>query len=315
MTSRVMVGVKAGDYFGGSSEPESFQMTPESSAFLATTLRFQDVGTAEIAYRTYGEGPPLLCIHGWPLSGLTFRKMIPRLAQHFTCIVADSPGGGETRWKDDHDFSFTGQANSYARFVDALGLKSLSVLAHDTGATIARQLALTIGPRVEKLVLIGTELPGHRPPFIPMFQQASRLPGSTAVFRTLLRSQAFRESSMGLGGCFVDKRLIGGEFHEHFIAPLLASPRKMEGQLRYMRGVDWQLVDGLRERHREIEASVLLIWGEDDRIFPPALAAAMAPQFTDCRGFLQVPGAALFAHEEKPDAVTGHALGFLRAQA
>src|SRR5262245_49534224 len=103
---------------------------------------FADVGSARIAWRTVGRGEPLLLIHGWPLSSFSFRKLLPRLAERFTCVLPDTPGLGETEWRDETDFRFAGQAESLRRFVDALGLASYSVLAFDTGATIARQLAL-----------------------------------------------------------------------------------------------------------------------------------------------------------------------------
>ena len=71
-----------------------------------------DVGTAQLAYRREGSGPALLLIHGWPLTGATWRKVLPRLAERFTCIVPDSPGLGDTRWSDAHDFGFASQANA-----------------------------------------------------------------------------------------------------------------------------------------------------------------------------------------------------------
>ena len=288
-------------------------MTAESTSFLAAAARIQDVGSAQISYRTFGKGPPLLFIHGWPLTAFTFRQMIGPLAEHFTCYLPDSPGLGESRWTEEHDFSFSGQAQAYVRFVDALGLQSFHLLAHDTGATIARQLALLVGSRASKLVLIGTEIPGHRPPFIPMYQTLTGLPFARPTFQLLLRSAAFRRSSLGLGGCFVDHRLLEGDFHAQFIAPLLADGRKMTGGIRYLRGIDWKLVDGLAQRHKEIKGPVLLIWGEEDPIFPVARAEQMIPQFADCRGLKRVPGAALFVHEEKPEAVSEHALLFLRS--
>src|SRR5262245_58614658 len=102
-------------------------MSPDARAFLDAPLSFQDVGTAEIAYRKLGAGPPLLFIHGWPLSGFTFRHLLPRLSQSFTCIVPDSPGAGDTRSRGNHDFSFRGQAAAYARFVDRIGLGAFDV--------------------------------------------------------------------------------------------------------------------------------------------------------------------------------------------
>jgi haloalkane dehalogenase len=238
---------------------------------------------------------------------------VPRLATRFRCIVCDTPGAGDTRWKPDHPFAFRGQAEAYARVVDELHLDELDVLAHDTGATIARELPLIVGKRVRKLVMINTEIPGHRPPWIQTFQRLTALPGSTAVLRMMLRSARFRRSGAGFGGCFVDPLLMEGEFHDQFVAPLIASSERTRGQIRYLRGIDWALVDGLAQRHREIAAETLFIWGEDDPTFPLALAEAMVPQLSRCAGVRVVPRAKLFAHEERPDPVADHALAFLTA--
>ncbi len=270
-----------------------------------------DVGTAQIAFRREGTGSPLLLLHGWPLTGATWRKVLPRLAERFTCIVPDSPGLGETRWSDAHDFGFAAQANVYARFVEQLGFTNLAVLAHDTRATLARQLSLLLGEKVKKLVLIDTEIPGHRPPFIPLFQTVTRAPGAGFGFRQLLRSRAFVRSPMGFGGVFVNQDLLRGEFHDLFIAPLIRDARKMEGVVRYLQGIDWAMVDGFAQRHAEISAKTLLVWGEDDGIFPIARAEPMVGQFKHCVGLKRIAGAALLPHEEKPNETLDHVLPFL----
>jgi haloalkane dehalogenase len=270
-----------------------------------------DVGASRIAWRRAGRGEPLVLIHGWPLSSESFRKVLPALAERFTCYLPDTPGLGETEWSDRTDFRFAGQAESLRRFTAALGLERYAILAFDTGATIARQIALTDASRVRRLVLLNTEMPGHRPPFIPLFQKTSGLPGSRAAMRTLLGSRALRRTRLGFGGTFVDLDLLDGEFARAFVAPLLADPRRLEGAIRYLRGIDWELVDGLAIRHREIAAPILLVWGEDDPTFPIARARAMAAGMPSCRGLVAVPGARLFVHEERPDAVTSAAIPFL----
>jgi pimeloyl-ACP methyl ester carboxylesterase len=199
-----------------------------------------DVGSARIAWRSVGRGEPLLLIHGWPLSSSSFGRILPRLAERFTCWLPDTPGLGETEWHEGTDFRFAAQAETLRRFVvDSLGLASYSILASDTGGTIARQLALVDPRRVSRLVLLNTEIPGHRPPFIPLFQRTLGLPGSRLAMRALLRSRALRRSPLGFGGCFVDLDLLDGEFHGRVVAPLLASPRRLEGARRYLAGIDW----------------------------------------------------------------------------
>jgi haloalkane dehalogenase len=289
---------------------EVHESAADAASFLASEVRWQDVGTAEIAYRRFGSGPPLLLVHGWPLSGLTYRHLLPFLSSQFTCYAVDLPGAGESRWRDDNDFSFGGQAENLQRFVAALELNGLHVVAHDTGATITRALALIAGERLRKLVLMGTEIPGHRPPWIPLFQQLTALPGARPVFQLLLSSAAFVRSPMAFGNCFVDRGLLAGDFHQHFVRPLVESRLRMEGQMRYLKGIDWQLVDRLASDHRRISQPVLLIWGDQDSIFPVERARAMQSQFADCRGFVTVPGK-LFVHEEQPQAVAEHIRSFL----
>ena len=271
-----------------------------------------DAGTARVAVQTQGSGPSLLLIHGWPLSGQTFRKIAPDLARHFTCHLIDLPGAGETQWREEHDFKFAGQALAVQRVARALKLDSYAVLAHDTGATIARQLALIEGPRVTRLVLLNTEIPGHRPPWIRLFQASSRLPLSRLAFRAMLGSRAFLRSSMGFGGSFHDLSLIDGDFHAAFIQPLLKSPARLEGQIRYLQGIDWALVDSLAERHRQIEAPVLFIWGEDDHTFPIDRARQMVGQLPHCAGLIPIAASKLLLHEEQPAQVSREAIRFLR---
>ncbi|HLL54827.1 MAG TPA: alpha/beta hydrolase [Myxococcaceae bacterium] len=285
----------------------------EAAAFLSAPVSFQPVRNAEIAYRKFGSGKPLLLVHGWPLSGFTWRKLIPLLAQRFTCYAVDLPGAGETRWTAKTDFNFKGQAENLAAFVEGLGLSSCAVLAHDTGATISRQLALIAPERVERLVALGTEIPNHRPPWIPLYQKLTALPGAHLSFQLLMRSRAFLRSGMGFGGCFEDPRLLEGEFHEQFIQPLIDSGQRMQGQIRYLRGIDWALVDSLAERHAQIRCPVLLLWGEQDPVFPVERARQLVPQLPTCKGFELIPHARLFAHEEQPEPVARRTLEFLSA--
>jgi pimeloyl-ACP methyl ester carboxylesterase len=225
--------------------------------------RFQAVPTARIAYRTIGHGPPLVLVHGWPLSSFSFRKLVPLLQDHVTCVLPDLPGLGETEWTAATDFRFRGQAATLRAFADGLGLDAYGVLASDTGASIARELALG-QPRVQKLVLLNTEIPGHRPPWIGS-SAARPSAGSDAGFRMLLGMRAFLRSGMGFGGCFVDLDLIDGEFRRHVVEPLVRDPRRLDGMKRYLRGIDWALVDGFATRHRDLRQPTLFVWARTIR--------------------------------------------------
>lgn len=274
--------------------------------------QYQDVGDAEMAFWRTGSGPTLVFVHGWPLSSATWVKLVPLLADRFTCVVVDQAGAGLTRTRPGTDYNFRGQARRLNAFLAAQGIERAHVIAQDTGATIARHAAIHGDGRVASLLLTNTEIPGHRPPFIEMFQALTRLPGSVATFRLLLRSRAFAHSAMGFGGCFTDRSLLDGDFRARTIDPLVASPERVAGVQRYLAGIDWGIVDGLATEHAKLRVPVLFVWGEDDVTFPIKLARPMVGQIPDCRGIKAVGGASLLVHEEKPAAVAEHALAFYR---
>ena len=46
---------------------------------------------------TRGTGPDVLFVHGWPVSGATFRTLLPHLVDHVTCHLFDFPSAGSSR--------------------------------------------------------------------------------------------------------------------------------------------------------------------------------------------------------------------------
>jgi pimeloyl-ACP methyl ester carboxylesterase len=285
----------------------------DTTWFRQHPLGYVDVGTAEIAYRTIGSGPPLLMVHGWPFSSLSFRALVRRLADRFTCILPDTPGLGETRWRDDTPFGFASQVTTLRTFVDRLGLDRYALVGHDTGGTLARLLALSDPARAGRIVVMNTEMPRHRPPWIPLYQRLAVLPSTATSFGWLLRVPAYRRSSMGYGPCFDDPARLDDDFHACFVAPLLASRRRVEGVMRYLRGIDWRLIDGLAARHRELRQGVLLVWGARDTVFPVTHARAMVAQFDGAARLVEVPDARFLVHGERPDVVADAVRAFLAA--
>ena len=283
----------------------------EADAYHAAPLEMMDAGDAVLALRRFGSGPPLLLVHGFPLHGYTWRRVLPALSQRHTCLVVDQAGMGDSSWSEATDFSWEGHAHRLRLLADQLRLQGYSVLAHDTGGSIARYLALEDGARVQRLILINTEMPGHRPPWIRLYQWLARhVPGTAPLFRVLLGWRWFLRSPMGFGGCFRDLDLIEGGFREQFVARYIESARATDGMLRYLAGFHWNSVDALRRRHAELRMPVLLLWGEDDPTFPAPLAREMGRQIPDCR-YIGVAEARLLPQEERPQRVTQAALDFL----
>lgn len=285
-------------------------LSPQSESFLRAPLQYVDTGDTKIAYRRFGQGDPLVLLHGWPLSGTTFRHLAPLLQGRFDCYIPDLPGCGQTEWSARTDFGIGGRAKTMSRFLDSLALRRCFLLAQDTGATIGRALALTDGDRIRKFVIINTEIPFHRPPWIPLYRRLLFLPGSNFLFRQTIRSRTFVHSRMGFRECYYDRSLLDGEFQDLVIAPLLESPRLMDGQAAALCGIQWDVVDAMAANHAKLSMPVRLIWGEDDRTFPIALARAMATGFPHIDGLRAIAKAKLLVHEERAEEVAASASEF-----
>ena len=55
---------------------------------------------ARINLRHGGSGPPLLLLHGNPLTHVMWHKIAPRLAEHFTVVASDLRGYGDSSKPD-----------------------------------------------------------------------------------------------------------------------------------------------------------------------------------------------------------------------
>lgn len=286
---------------------------PEAwSKILEEPPNYQDLGSCAIAYRKVGSGDPLVFITGWPFNQTTYYNLIPRLADHHTCILLDSPGLGQTIWRDGCDFTFPGQARTFARFLEALELEKCSVVAHNTGATIARLLVADNLDRIRRFVMLNTEIPHERPPWFPLYAKLMKLPFARVPFQLALRSRGFLKSPMGFGAAYDDKDLVDDDFVARYTQPVIDDSHRYEGLSRYLRiGLDFRLIDSLPEVHQRISIPVKFVWGGADPTFPIGPARGMMKDFPNCEGMIEIPKGKLLSHEEFPEATADAIREFL----
>lgn len=102
----------------------------------------------EIAYRTTGEGPPLVLVHGTGTTGADWSLLLPFLQDRFTLVVPDRRGRG--RSGDAPDYAMEREAEDVLAVLEATGAERL--VAHSYGA-LCSMVALPRAAALRRVVL------------------------------------------------------------------------------------------------------------------------------------------------------------------
>jgi haloacetate dehalogenase len=105
-----------------------------------------------------GSGAPLLLLHGHPQSHVMWHRVAPRLAGHYTVVMHDLRGYGDSGRPEPGDegerYAKREMALDAIAVMHAQGFGRFQVLAHDRGARVAHRLALDHPAAVERMLLL-----------------------------------------------------------------------------------------------------------------------------------------------------------------
>lgn len=127
-----------------SSELASHPRLKNLGAWHQTGERFlfkdaQSPDGLPIFYQRQGEGPTLLCIHGFPTASWDFRDLWPRLTARFDVVAHDLVGLGLSA-KPRRPITQALQADVIEALFAELGIEEAHIFAHDLGDTVAQEL-------------------------------------------------------------------------------------------------------------------------------------------------------------------------------
>src|SRR5687767_3834034 len=135
------------------------QQAGETSKFLPgfTVSKVKTTGTT-IHVVKGGQGPPLLLLHGAPMSHITWRFVGPLLAKQYTVIAPDLRGYGDSgKMPDtpDHaNYSKRAMALDQVEVMKHFGFDKFPVVGHDRGGRVAHRMALDHAGKVTKLAVL-----------------------------------------------------------------------------------------------------------------------------------------------------------------
>ena len=252
----------------GAAEPE-----PPTSQVLHRTVKIDGL---DIAYREAGpkNAPTLLLLHGFPTSSHMFRNLIPALANKYHVVAPDYPGFGNSSAPSvkEFDYTFDNLANVIGKFTEKVGLKKYSIYLMDYGAPVGFRLAVKHPERVQSLIIQngnaydeGLDNDFWKP--IKAYWK-DRTDAQGDGLRSLLTLDATKwQYTHGVRNV----EAISPDTWGH-VQPLLDRPGNQEIQLAlfYSYGSNPSLYPQWQEYLRKHQPPTLIVWGENDGIFPAA---------------------------------------------
>jgi haloacetate dehalogenase len=118
------------------------------------------VETSGTSIRTLrgGNGPPLLLLHGHPQTHVAWHKIAGRLAEHFSVVLTDLRGYGDSGKPPDGErhvnYSPRAMARDQIEVMQSLGFERFAVAGHDRGGRVAHRMALDFPAAISQLAVL-----------------------------------------------------------------------------------------------------------------------------------------------------------------
>jgi pimeloyl-ACP methyl ester carboxylesterase len=271
----------------------------------------------DIFYREAGsrDNPTILLLHGFPTSSHMFRNLMPALADRFHLVAPDYPGYGNSSMPtvNEFDYTFDHLAEIVEKFITAINLKKYSLYVMDYGAPIGYRIAAKYPDRVEALIVQNGNayeegLLEFWNPIKAYWQDRS--PENADKLRYIVGLDAtkwqYTNGVRNLEAISPDNWNID--------QPLLDRPGNDEIQLAlfYNYGTNPPLYPQWQEYFRKYQPPALIVWGQNDYIFPAEGAYPYKRDLKDIEFHLLDTGH--FALEEEGDAIASYIGQFLASR-
>jgi haloacetate dehalogenase len=140
-------------------------LTPHNKLMEGFSYKRIKTSGAEINVAFAGDGPPLLLLHGNPLTHVSWHCIAPTLAKSFTVIAPDLRGYGDSSKPDggeDHAaYTFRAMGEDAFEIMTSFGFAQFDLAGHDRGARVGFRMALDHPDRVKRFCALDI-IPTHR---------------------------------------------------------------------------------------------------------------------------------------------------------
>jgi pimeloyl-ACP methyl ester carboxylesterase len=221
-----------------------------------------------VSYRTAGEGPVILLIHGITGNSEQWRQVIPQLAENYTVVAPDLLGHGLSA-KPRGDYSLGAYAVGVRDLLIALGHRRATVVGHSLGGGIAMQFVYEYPVFAERLVLVSSGGLGRE---VHLLLRAATLPGAELVL-PVIASQRLHAAGFGVAQVLKAFGLKAGSDLEEMARGYasLADVGARQAFLHSLRAVidpGGQRVSATDRLYLSSLLPSLIVWGRRDPLIP-----------------------------------------------
>lgn len=261
------------------------------------------VNDIDLYYEVHGEGIPLVLLSGLGYSMWQWHLMVPYLEKHFQVILLDNRGvGGSDKPAGPYTASIL--AKDTVGLLDALNIDKAIIMGHSMGGFVAQAMALEYPEKVDRLILASTNFGGPR--HVPITAEAMTvLSDLTSDPVTRFKNGLVVSTAPG----WADEN---PEMIERWLAWRVSNPiEPVHYQAQLAIGLSLVPEDAAFETRLEnISVPTLILFGEHDKVVPPANADLLAKQIrgSEIRIF---PNAGHFFPIEIPDEAAQAVIDFV----
>ncbi|MGH1414165.1 MAG: alpha/beta fold hydrolase [Pelagimonas sp.] len=281
---------------------------------FAVHMTTMEIDGMKIAYREAGDpnNPTVLLLHGFPTSSHMFRELIPELASDYHVIAPDYPGFGASDMPDadSYEYSFANTAEIMTELLDRKNVGKYSVYLMDYGAPVGYRMFSHNPERVSSFIIQNGNayeegLRDFWDPIKAYWADPSKENGD--ALRGFLTMDATKwQFTHGVG----DVSTINPDNFWH-VQYLLDRPGNQEVQLEMFLDYGTNVGEYAKwqAQFREHQPPALIVWGQNDMIFPAEGAHPYKQDLTNVEFHLLDTGH--FALEEYGDVIAAEMLDFL----
>ena len=272
----------------------------------------------QFAYLEAGEGPLVLCLHGFPDTPWSFRTLLTRLAgKGFRAVAPFMRGYAPTDLAPDDDYSLLALGRDVIALIEHFGAPTALLVGHDWGAATAYAAAGLRPDRVRRFVAAAVPHPRRfllRPGW-------AQLKASTYMLKFQFPGWAERRIPRHNYEWLLAQmrrwspQWIPGEAQLASIRAAIGEPRRLRAALRYYRAIPGLVfrAEAWQTLLQPTRVPMLQIYGESDACILPATCLGNEHLYSKGFSSIGIPGAGHFMHIEAPDVFAEAVIEFLRA--